>query len=245
MAPRVPSQSIGKTQLILAKTLRGKGGVRPWPCLSGTRPPRAARQTAECKDFEERKTVGGFGSGNWSRWNRRKSTVEESLVLAVRDLRKQIPISAAGTLTWTWTTGRTCSVGYFVTWQSHGPIVTLHYRWDNREDVAIPIPLQTTLTQFGGERRWFTCPLIARGVACNRRVGKLYLPPGARYFGCRTCHDLSYSSAQKAHASERLFASLDRDFAALPAAVRRAAGLRRRACRRSKRAPAENRINSR
>lgn len=25
---------------------------------------------------------------------------------------------------------------------------------------------------------------------------KLYLPPGAQYFGCRSCYDLTYESAQ-------------------------------------------------
>ena len=32
---------------------------------------------------------------------------------------------------------------------------------------------------------------------CNRRVAKLYLPPGGRYFGCRLCHGLTYKSAQE------------------------------------------------
>jgi hypothetical protein len=82
--------------------------------------------------------------------------------------------------------------------------MTLHYRLNGREDVRIPVRLQTTATQFGGERYWFTCPLIVNGVACGRRSGKLYLPPGARYFGCRKCHQLSYCSSQEAHHAERL-----------------------------------------
>ncbi|MBW3599539.1 MAG: hypothetical protein KY475_19980 [Planctomycetes bacterium] len=53
--------------------------------------------------------------------------------------------------------------------------------------------------------RW---SLVVRGVACQRRAGKLYLPPGAKYFGCRTCHDLTYRSSQEAHQAERLFAQL-------------------------------------
>jgi hypothetical protein len=31
----------------------------------------------------------------------------------------------------------------------------------------------------------------------GRRVGKLYLPPSARYFGCRHCYDLTYNSVQQ------------------------------------------------
>jgi len=32
---------------------------------------------------------------------------------------------------------------------------------------------------------------------CGRRVAKLYLPRGARYFGCRHCYDLTYLSCQR------------------------------------------------
>lgn len=34
-------------------------------------------------------------------------------------------------------------------------------------------------------------------VTCQRRVRKLYLPPGAKYFGCRTCYKLTYQSVQE------------------------------------------------
>ena len=57
-------------------------------------------------------------------------------------------------------------------------IVEVHYRWQYREDVRIPIRLQTTPTQFGGERWWFTCPLIVDDVPCNRGAGKLTCPLG-------------------------------------------------------------------
>jgi hypothetical protein len=98
---------------------------------------------------------------------------------------------------------------YFVTW-GDVPIITLHYRWQGEEDVRIPVRLQWTATHFNGHRWWFICPLIVGGVPCNRRVGKLYLPPGARYFGCRQCHDLAYRSCQEAHRTERLFGSMER-----------------------------------
>ncbi|MBX3420038.1 MAG: hypothetical protein KF752_00640 [Pirellulaceae bacterium] len=59
------------------------------------------------------------------------------------------------------------------------PTITLHYRWPGSQDERIPVRLQTTPTQFGGQRWWFTCPLIVDGVACKRRAGKLQLPPEA------------------------------------------------------------------
>jgi hypothetical protein len=36
--------------------------------------------------------------------------------------------------------------------------------------------------------------LSRNGVYCGRRVAKLYEAPGAVYFGCRHCYDLSYES---------------------------------------------------
>ena len=53
-----------------------------------------------------------------------------------------------------------------------------------------------------------TCPLLVNSRPCGRRVGKLYLPPTARRFGCRGCHDLTYMSCQESHRYDRLFRHL-------------------------------------
>lgn len=58
------------------------------------------------------------------------------------------------------------------------------------------IALSSTSCNFGGARFWFRCPVVNRGVACNRRVRVLFLPFGERLFGCRGCHDLSYLSVK-------------------------------------------------
>lgn len=152
--------------------------------------------------------MGGVGSGNWYRFDT-KSTVEESLTLAVSNFRGRIYAGSTGTFTWTWSIGSKSSIGYSVIW-GDPPTIKLHYRWRDAEEVRVPVRLQTTPTQFGGQRWWFTCPLVVGGVACNRRAGKLHLPPGARYFGCRECHDLTYRSAQEAHQEERLFGRIER-----------------------------------
>ena len=55
----------------------------------------------------------------------------------------------------------------------------------------------------GGVRWWFLCTLTCDGRYCGRRVGKLYLPPGGRYYGCRHCYDLTYKSCQLSHKYER------------------------------------------
>lgn len=46
---------------------------------------------------------------------------------------------------------------------------------------------------------WFLCPVkdsLGRR-RCGRRIGKLHLPPGEAYFGCRDCHELTYQSWQE------------------------------------------------
>ena len=148
--------------------------------------------------------MGGPGSGNHDRLQEKKTTVEESLVVSVRDFHTRLYRGATGTFTWTGPGGKS-SVGYLVTGTDDAPAVALHYRWRGTEDITVPVRLETTPTQFGGRRWWFTCPLIVRGIACTRRAGKLYLPPGARHFGCRKCHDLTYRSCQVAHQAERVF----------------------------------------
>lgn len=146
--------------------------------------------------------MGGPGSGNlWNRPNK-KATVEESLVVSMSSLRKLLFRGAAGEITWT-RAGGTSSVGFYVTGDQDAPAVTLHYR-RGIVDVKEPVRLEITPTPFNGRRWWFTCPLVARAIACNRRAGKLYLPPGAKYFGCRVCHDLTYRSCQESHQMERV-----------------------------------------
>jgi hypothetical protein len=57
--------------------------------------------------------------------------------------------------------------------------------------------LQKTMPHFGGCRWWFLCPLSPNGFLCRRRVHKLFLPPGATYFGCRECYELTNKSRRE------------------------------------------------
>jgi len=47
--------------------------------------------------------------------------------------------------------------------------------------------------KYGGFTYYFQCPLGHDGSPCHRDVSMLYLPPGATYFGCRHCYNLSYA----------------------------------------------------
>lgn len=151
--------------------------------------------------------MGGFGSGRWTR-SSTKQTVEESVVIAINDFQNQIHTDNRGSIIWTWSGGYESTAEYVIS-AGASPKITLKYLMKNCETVEVPIPLQSTCTRFGGKRWWFTCPLaIDDGVQCNRRVGKLYIPPGAKYFGCRNCYDLTYQSCQMAHLVERLWGRL-------------------------------------
>ena len=65
--------------------------------------------------------------------------------------------------------------------------------------------------RFGGNRRFFKCPLILNGIACENRVSKLYLPPGTIYWGCRTCYNLTYRTVQEHDKRVDALARLGRD----------------------------------
>jgi hypothetical protein len=62
-----------------------------------------------------------------------------------------------------------------------------------------------TPAEFKGKRAWFQCP------GCDKRVRKLFRPPGELAFKCRDCHDLTYASQQRQ--SDRLIKAMDRELA--------------------------------
>lgn len=153
--------------------------------------------------------MGGFGSGNRYRIERKKTTVEDALRISIWKFCKSGYLRPHGRFVWTWTPQNQASLDFTTTYETGEPSVVLHYCCSNGEDVRLPIALQTTPTQFGGKRWWFTCPLLKDGKTCGRRVGKLYIPPCEKYFGCRQCHNLTYDSCQQSHLWQRLMASGD------------------------------------
>jgi hypothetical protein len=172
--------------------------------------------------------MGGPGSGNHNHWGRhpKKETVEDSLCLDANRWMREGVLKAgarsAGSQRWTYPGGGSFLVDYVVdTLDAGHPTVWLWYSWvwtaTRKQDAAVyQVALTTTRPRFGGLRWWFLCPLVVNGRPCGRRVGKLYLPPSGRHFGCRKCHDLTYTSCQESHkfdALDRWMArELSRDF---------------------------------
>ena len=69
---------------------------------------------------------------------------------------------------------------------AEGVVLTLIYALGDKP-IHLPILLQQTHLPSGGLRWWFTCP-----ISCNRRVRKLYLPPGRAVYGCWHCYGLTH-----------------------------------------------------
>jgi hypothetical protein len=62
---------------------------------------------------------------------------------------------------------------------------------DEWEDVEEPVYFDWTPCNYGGERRWFICPI----VGCGNRVAVLY--GAGKYFACRHCYNLTYESQRE------------------------------------------------
>ena len=60
------------------------------------------------------------------------------------------------------------------------------------------VRLTTTRPRYGGERWWFVCP------SSGRRVFKLYLPNGGRWFLCRAAYGLAYQVTREDALSRHL-----------------------------------------
>lgn len=144
--------------------------------------------------------MGGYGSTRWGRHSR-KITIENCLTLEIGRLIRA-GIAQDHRCGWEWGGGEaTRSIGY--EWEAGKKgsdlVLRLLYRirgvdgWVNVDESVI---VERTAPNYGGNRYWFRCPLIVNGRACRRRVTKIHLPPGGRFFGCRHCYRLTHQSAQ-------------------------------------------------
>jgi hypothetical protein len=146
------------------------------------------------KKREEKTSVGGVGSGNWYRFDK-KATTDECHSVDVRYLHR-LGLLKSGhwfTLRWSRAGRKTGSIRGVVDGSRPPTCAILLYRyrsWSGGEweDVRETARLEWTPCNFGGERPWFICP----GAGCGRRVAIMYGP--GRYFLCRHCHELTSQS---------------------------------------------------
>ena len=146
-----------------------------------------------------------MGRSSWSA----RPLVEESKHLSIHSLKKEKLLGSGAkdtTLYWNNSAGETtASIGITIVISAfelpsdfaQESYIELHYTqsrpFDQKQEWCYRVRLITTPCRFGGKRYWFSCP----GTDCGKRVGKLYLPPGASYFLCRHCHDLTYEACRK------------------------------------------------
>ena len=142
--------------------------------------------------------MGGRGSG-WQR--ERKTTVEEGLVLDVKDLVAMgaiVPRWREGSLSWRSGAETVATLEYGSSTYSQGEgTLWLWYVIDGKS-MHYTISLVSTVPHYGGRRWWFICPIK------KIRVAKLYLPPGATTFASRQTYSLTYRSCQRPFRFERV-----------------------------------------
>src|SRR5215204_5359723 len=143
------------------------------------------------------KIMGGQGSGNWYRFDK-KTTTDECHSVDVRYLHREGLLKPGHwfSLRWSRADRETGSIRATVIGHGKPERVILTYRYRSGasgewEHVQEPVLLSWTACTFGGEKPWFVCP----GAGCGRRVALLYGP--GRYFLCRPCYDLVYENQRE------------------------------------------------
>jgi len=140
--------------------------------------------------------MGGYGSTRWD-WHRKKTAIEDGLSLSTTYLLREGLLKREKDVSGVFDgRDRKSSVGFSLLWRNDKPLLRLRYTASG-ESVDTVYPMIATDPHWGGVRWWFYCPLSVNGRSCRRRVGKLFLPPGGKYFGCRHCYGLSYRSRQE------------------------------------------------
>jgi len=134
--------------------------------------------------------MGGYGSGSWSRWNS-KSTTESQHRIDIRWLKKQGYLQPGnfGSLSWSRRNKETGSIGFRM--EADRMVLNYRHRPHNGEweKVEQTVSFDRTPCNYGGHRTWFLCP------RCWKRVAVLY--GAGKYFYCRHCYNLTYSSQQE------------------------------------------------
>lgn len=173
--------------------------------------------------------MGGSGSGFQGT---RKTAVEDGLTLSLSTMMRKGALVPGQLTTGTWCWSRPgqepyARVGYIADMRSPDA-ATLQLRYSaNGQPVDCVIRLAWTSPPYGGRRWWFICPLDRNEGGGGRRVIKLHLPPGSRYFGSRTAYGLTYQSCRESNANAGLYRLLATQLNSDPQRIRRALKQRR------------------
>lgn len=134
--------------------------------------------------------MGGPGSGNWYRWDKRDTTADYH-ALDVRTLYRGgwLRPGVSGQSRWSYGDRETGAIAWDVLGDWDGRAAALELRYTSEgEAYRYRVALTYTGCHYGGARPWFVCP------GCGRRVAILY---GGRVFVCRRCRSLAYESSRE------------------------------------------------
>lgn len=138
--------------------------------------------------------MGGYGSGR----SGYKQKAEHCRSLDVNRLNREGCLTFGWQGFWHWSRDgeEVARIGYKA---EQGRII-LDYKvrlyegdW---EPITQSIPLTYLDCNYGNQRPYFQCPGVVNGRHCGRRVGKLFA--GGRYFLCRHCYNVGYTSQSQA-----------------------------------------------
>jgi len=154
--------------------------------------------------------MGGFGSGGWSDYYNRKTSVELCKAISTKTLREYgfFADNISGEIVWRNDFGNKIGAVNVRSVCGYG-MRQKRIEVTGGSVVRHLIELSVTACNFGGFRYWFLCPAVKNGVYCGNRVTKLYLPSGGKVFGCRQCYDLTYQSCQENHKYDNIFRHID------------------------------------
>ena len=137
--------------------------------------------------------MGGLGSGRPTGSGQRLA-VEDCRSLDVNCLRRHGVLTNGWSGGWHWRRNNK-SVASISVIGGRERILLMYrcrLRGEDWEEVNEPIPIRWRACRFGGERPFFSCPGVVNGKACGRAVLKLY--SASRFYFCRHCYRLTYSS---------------------------------------------------
>jgi hypothetical protein len=139
--------------------------------------------------------MGGLGSTRWA-WTSTKNTVESSRSLDINRLNRAGYLQSSYRATLEWRRGGEPIAS--IQFRRAGDVLVLSYRIQRHgeewQDVEQPTQVVWMPCRFGA-RPYFVCPGIVNGIACGRRVVKLY--GAGTYFLCRHCYRLAYASQRE------------------------------------------------
>jgi hypothetical protein len=136
------------------------------------------------------KSMGGYGSGRPS-YNKK---AEDCRSIDINRLKRDGCLRDGWSGNWVWSENDK-EVGR-IGMRAKERLFVLNYRVSQYggewQVVEQSIRLAQAACHYGGQRPYFWCPGVVNGKHCGRRVGKLFL--SGRYFLCRHCHRLAYTS---------------------------------------------------